>query len=249
MRSKTVRVLCLCVALGAMLALSGCGWWDKFWGRDTMMKRATPEDLYAQGYELYQDGKYEKAIEAFRRVRESYPLNPVAIMAELGIADSYFSNEQYADAEVSYSEFVDLHPTNPNVPYVLYQIGMCHFNQMQTVDRDQTETVKAKNAFERLVARFPGSKFAFLGEKKLKECRQQLAEHEFYVGYFYFNMKKYQAAIKRFEGISKNYDNLGLDYKVNYFLAESKKLWEKEKSETRTAIEQDPASVITTPVE
>jgi len=210
-----------------LTSLTGCAWWDSLWGKEPRV-RQTPEGLYQRGFEYYKKGDYKKAIETFSRVRDEYPLNPVALMAELGIADSYFENEQYVDAEVAYNSFVELHPTNPNVPYAMFQLGMCHYHQMQTIDRDQTETVKARKEFERLMARFPQSKFAIMGEKNLREVKQRLAEHEFYVGEFYYRTKKYEAALKRFEGIQRDYANLGLDYKTNRFIEETKQRLKEE---------------------
>ncbi len=231
-----------------LFTASGCAWWDKMWGRGEERVK-TPDSLYSRGKEYYDKKDYDKAIEAFRRVKEEYPLSQLAIMAELGIADSYFSDEKFVDAQVFYGEFIELHPINQSVPYAMYQVGMCHFNQMETIDRDQTETVKARAAFERLITRFPNSKFSFLAEKKLRECKERLAEHEFYVGHFYFKTKKYYAAMRRFEGIAKNYPNLGLDYKVNYFHAESKRLWEKEKLEKKEPAKEDVGGIIRAPVE
>ena len=210
-----------------LTSLTGCAWWDSLWGKEPRV-RQTPEGLYQRGFEYYKKGDYKKAIETFSRVRDEYPLNPVALMAELGIADSYFENEQYVDAEVAYNSFVELHPTNPNVPYAMFQLGMCHYHQMQTIDRDQTETVKARKEFERLMARFPQSKFAIMGEKNLREVKQRLAEHEFYVGEFYYRTKKYEAALKRFEGIQRDYANLGLDYKTSRFIEETKQRLKEE---------------------
>ena len=210
-----------------LTSLTGCAWWDSLWGKEPRV-RPTPEGLYQRGFEYYKKGDYKKAIETFSRVRDEYPLNPVALMAELGIADSYFENEQYVDAEVAYNSFVELHPTNPNVPYAMFQLGMCHYHQMQTIDRDQTETVKARKEFERLMARFPRSKFAIMAEKNLREVKQRLAEHEFYVGEFYYRTKKYEAALKRFEGIQRDYANLGLDYKTNRFIEETKQRLKEE---------------------
>ncbi|MGZ6223286.1 MAG: outer membrane protein assembly factor BamD, partial [Syntrophales bacterium] len=69
----------------------------------------------------------------------------------------------------------------------------------------------------------PNSKFSLMAEKTLRECKKNLAEHEFYVGYFYFKKKQYKSAMKRFEIIAKDYSNLGLDYKLAYFLGETKK--------------------------
>ncbi len=204
-----------------LLSLNGCAWWDKLWGSEPRV-RQTPEGLYQSGVEQYKKGDYKKAIATFMRVRDEYPLNPIALQAELGIGDSYFENEQYIDAEVAYGSFVELHPTNPNVPYAMFQLGMCHYHQMQTIDRDQTETLKARKEFERLIARFPQSKFAIIAEKNLREVKQRQAEHEFYIGEFYYRTKKYEAALKRFEAIQRDYANLGIDYKTNRYIEETK---------------------------
>lgn len=206
------------VFLIATFLLSGCAWWKK-----QELPKNNPEALYQKGHEDFQKGHYEKAIQSFQRLKEEYPLSELAIRAELGVADANFSNEEYGYAEMAYNDFVNLHPANDNLSYVMYQIGMCHYKQLSTIDRDQTETWKALKAFEKLIARFPTSKFSFLAEKKTKECKIRLAEHEYYVGEIYFKMKKYKAALKRFEHIIKNYSHLGLDYKVNFIIEETRK--------------------------
>jgi outer membrane protein assembly factor BamD len=177
--------------------LSGCKMWLP-WEKGADMTRATPEGLYQQGLEKYQNGDYKKAVELFQRVKEEYPLSPLAIMAEMGIADAYFSDKQYLEANLAYGEILNLHPTNENLPYVMYQIGMCHFNEITTIDRDPSEALKAIQEFERLMARFPGSKFSFMAEKMTRNCRKTLGEQEFHVGEFYFNIKEYRAALHRF---------------------------------------------------
>jgi outer membrane protein assembly factor BamD len=69
-----------------------------------------------------------------------------------------------------------------------------------------------------------------MAEKLIRECKQKLAEQEFYVGQFYFKQKKYQAALARFETVARDYANIGLDYKVEYFINETKvKIAEEEK--------------------
>jgi outer membrane protein assembly factor BamD len=194
--------------------------------------RSAPESLYQKGQQYYLKGKYKKSIEAFQKLREEYPLSKYTISAEMGIADSYFSTGDYISAESYYNDFVDFHPTNENLPYVMYQIGLCHYSQMLGIDRDQTETRRAKDAFEKLISRFPSSKFSFMAEKKLRDTRKRIGEHEFYVGQFYFNRKNYEAALRRFEVVSKEYANLGMDYKVSYFISETTKRLAEKKSKT-----------------
>jgi len=194
------------------------------------MVKNVPEALYARGASEFQDGYYKKAREYFTRLKDEHPLHSLAILAELGIADSFFTDKQYMEAENAYNEFLNMHPNNENIPYVLYQLGMCHYNLKGTIDRDQTETIKARIEFERLITRFPDSKFSVAAGKLLRECKQEIAEQEFYVGRFYFKQKKYQAALGRFENIARNYANIGLDYKIEYYINETKrKLAEEEK--------------------
>jgi len=228
MMRKREAILLLLVVL--ILTTTGCGWVKGLFQKKDMT-RGTPEALYAQGYEDFQEGRYEKAAEAFQRFKEVYPLSPLAILAELGIADAHFMNETYSEAETAYTDFYNMHPTNENIPYILYQVGMCHYKQMPTIDRDQSEALRARKDFERLIARFPNSKFAFLAEKRLRETRQHLAEHEFYVGEFYFRTKQYRAALRRFEGIARDYQGLGLDFKLNWYLSETKKLAARQEAE------------------
>jgi outer membrane protein assembly factor BamD len=220
-RNLILRIIILLSFL--VCCFSGCS----FFKKEPQVK-GSPEALYARGSVEFGKGSYKKAREFFTRLKDEYPLNQLAILAELGIADSFYTDKEYVEAESSYSEFFNMHPTNENIPYVLYQLGMCHYYQRATIDRDQTETIKARKEFERLIARFPESKFSLAAEKLLRECKQEQAEHEFYVGQFYFRQKKYEAALKRFETIARSYSNIGLDYKLEYYIDETKRKMAEE---------------------
>ena len=226
-----IRIIVLTIIM--LFFVAGCQL--SFFKKDAMVK-GTPDGLYSRGALEYQNGNYKKAREYFTRLREEYPMHNLAVLADMGIADSYFSdrgyfgNKDYLEAETAYNDFVTLHPTNENVPYAIYQAGMCHYNQIEAIDRDQTETVKARKEFEKLIARYPESKFATIAERLLLVCKQKQAEHEFYVGKFYFTQKKYKAALARFENIVRDFANIGLDYKVEYLISETKiKIAEEEK--------------------
>jgi outer membrane protein assembly factor BamD len=220
-RSKRLNIIVITVIVSIVC---GCG----LWGTQPM-RLNSPEAIYQNGYDAYHKENYKKAIESFQRVQEEYPLSKLAILAELGVADSHFSNEEYGEAEMAYEDFMNLHPTNENLPYIMYQISMCHYKQMSGIDRDQSETLKAKETLENLITRYPSSKFSFMGEKRLRECKKRLGEHELYVGHFYFVQEKYKAALRRFETAAREYANVGLDYRLNYLIGETKKrIAEKE---------------------
>lgn len=231
MKLKNVSII-----LAFLLICSGCSFNLDMINKDNIMSffkrsqpvRNTPEALYSRGTSEYQNGNYKKAQSFYTRLKEEYPLHELSVLATLGIADSYFSRKEYPDAQTAYRDFTTFYPTNENVPYALYQLGMCHFLEIDAVDRDQTELINAKREFDKLVARFPQSKFSILAEKKIRECKTKMAEHEFYIGNFYFKQKKYAAALQRFEVIAREYPGVGLDLKVESYIEETKKRLEAE---------------------
>lgn len=212
------RFIPVLLLLLLVLFAVGCGA-----GRRGGTVKASPEGIYHRANQEYQKGRYTQAIEYFQKLTDEYPLSELAVLAKIGIGDSHFSIKEYPEAARVYNEFIFLHPNNEYLPYAMYQLGLCHYNQLQEIDRDQTETLKAKIQFESLITRFPESKFSFLAQKHLKESNKRLAEREFYVGLYYFDRKNFQAAIKRFELIKRDYPNVGLDHKVDYYLEQTRK--------------------------
>jgi len=236
MFGKMLRLKTCLLILLLCLICSGCSLFNIFGKHDPA--KLTPEGLYARASVEFNNGRYKKAQEFFLRLKEEYPLHDLAILAKIGIADSLYSDKEYVEAENAYSEFISLHPVNENIPYALFQLGMCHYNQIGDIDRDQTETIQARKEWEKLVARYPESKFSAMAEKLIRECKQKLAEHEFYVAKFYLRQKKYQAALSRFEELARVYPNVGLDYKIEYYINETKAKIAEEKQLERKKIEK-----------
>ena len=235
---KIIRLKIVLLALLLPLIFSGCSYINIFNKPETA--KVSPEVLYSQASAEYKDGHYKKAQESYLKLKEEYPLHELAILAEIGIANSLYSDKEYAEAENAYRDFVSLHPTNENVPYALYQLGMCHYNEIGDIDRDQTDTIKAKKEWEKLVARYPENKYSAMAEKLILECKQKLAENEFYVGRFYLKQKKYKAALSRFEKVARDYANVGLDYKIEYYMNETKiKIAEEEKLKLKKEAEKE----------
>jgi outer membrane protein assembly factor BamD len=163
------------------------------------------EELAEKGMESFEEEDYSDALKAFNTLKERYPYSRYAILAELKVADAHFYREEYPEAIGAYEDFVQLHPKNEAIPYVKYQIGVCYYEQMLSIDRDQTPTRLAILSFERLLKEHYDSAYASEATKKINDCRKLLAEHELYVGRFYYKSKHYSAALGRFEGVLTGY--------------------------------------------
>jgi outer membrane protein assembly factor BamD len=172
-------------------------------------KKVEPADVLAQkGMEYFEEEEYKDALQAFTSLKERYPYSRYAILAELKVADAHFYRHEYPEAVSAYEDFIQLHPKNEAIPYVLYQIGACYYEQLLTADRDQTPTHQAILAFERLLKQHPDSAYALKARGRILDCRHLLAEHELYVANFYYKSKHYGAALGRYQGLLAGYSDV-----------------------------------------
>lgn len=141
------------IFLAGLLVFSGCSLFKP-------KKEKTAQELADKGMAEYSDKNYRVAIDTFSDLKNWYPFSKYAILADLKIADSYYELEEYDEAVHAYSEFENLHPRNEAVPEVVYKTGLCYFNQIDTIDRDQSNASKALNTFNRLLQQFPDSEFS-----------------------------------------------------------------------------------------
>ena len=199
--------------------LGGCSLWNRFFGSD---EEKNANELMAEGMNDLGSGRYESAAEAFQNIRDRYPYSQYAVTAELKMADALFEKTDYDQAYDAYDEFEKLHPKNKDIPYVMYQKGMCNFLQMRTIDREQSHTLKAREAFELLVRKYPRSEYAAKAQKNIRKCIIYLAEHELQVGHFYFRMGYYRAALARYQYIIKNYPDLGQYHEAMEYISKCK---------------------------
>jgi len=191
----------------SIFVFTGCAWFET--------KEEKPaQELANDGIDYFRDRDYRKAIESFEKLKDWYPFSKYAILAELKIADAHFSLEEYEDAIFAYEAFESLHPRNEAIPYVIYQVGLCYFKQIDTIDRDQTTAKKALDTFRRLKKQFPKSPYARNAGSRIKKCLKSLAGHELYVGLFYFKSKHYKAALNRFKSVLVNYPDVGVHKKA-----------------------------------
>ena len=164
------------------------------------------QELAKNGMDEYTEKNYKKSIVYFGKLRDWYPFSKFAKLAELKIADAHYHLKEYDDAIVAYEEFEELHPKNEAIPYVIQQIGNCHFEQLDTIDRDQTPALKAIETYERLIKNYPDDPLAKEVVEKIRICQKSLAENQLYIGNFYYRTKHYKSALARFESVASKWN-------------------------------------------
>ena len=185
-----------------LLSAGGCGWFSSSTKEEP---EQSADALIQEGLDAYELKKYERATEAFQRLKDRFPYSQYAVLAELKLADSYYLNKDYELAATSYKEFEKMHPTNEVIAYVVFMQGMSYFKQMPTIDRDQSKALLAVQEFDRFSKGHPQSEYFTQANINREEAQKNIVAHEFYIGEFYLKKGNYLAALGRFEGIVKQY--------------------------------------------
>jgi outer membrane protein assembly factor BamD len=152
-----------------------------------------------------QDKSYDIAIMDYQKLLEEYPFSDYSEEAQLKIGQAQYLNKQYAEAIASFQDFQRMHPTNPNLVLTEYYTALAYMDQMGSNDRDQRAAENAEAHLQSVLARYPDSPYAEEAKKKLKECREGLANHEFSIAKFYLIWTNPVGAEARLRRLLENY--------------------------------------------
>jgi len=200
--TPALRAVC-CAAF--LLLLSGCG------GSDTPKPGApgippAPVDvLYNHGIDALNAQRYQTAADQFTSVEENYPYSEWATKAQLMLGYSQYLQQNYTEALATIGRYIQLHPASRDIAYAYYLRALCYYEQIEDVQRDQDNTLKAIAALRQVVDRFPGTAYARDARLKIDLARDHLAGHEMAIGLFYEHQHLYEAAIGRYQRVVEDF--------------------------------------------
>jgi outer membrane protein assembly factor BamD len=189
------------LALALPLALSACASGDDEPG---YVERPVGE-LYNTAMDALLAEEYEEAAGLFDEVERQHPYSTWASKAQLMAAYAHYQDNQYTEAVNALDRFIELHPGNRDIAYAYYLRGLCYYEQISDVRRDQSMTLQARDALREVTNRFPDSTYARDAELKLDLTEDHLAGKEMTVGRYYLRKGHYLAAINRFKQVIEEY--------------------------------------------
>ncbi|MQA29929.1 MAG: outer membrane protein assembly factor BamD, partial [Luteitalea sp.] len=180
--------------------------------------------LFDRGDEALKEKKWLTAREYFKQVNETYTQSPLRPDAKLAIGDTYLgegSVEALVLAIGEFQEFLSFYPTHARADYAQYKLGMAHFRQMRSPQRDQTETRDTIRDFEAFLTRYPNSSLTPEVQARLREARDRLSTSEYEIGRFYYRIRWYPGAIDRLTGLLESDPEFTARDGAYFYLAES----------------------------
>lgn len=213
---RPLRHLTMALTCAAAMALAGCSS-----DEDALFQvEGSAEELYNKALAKVAGGEIEKAPPLFDEVERQHPYSSLATRSQLMSAWALYQSNNYGAAINALDRFVELNPAHPDVDYALYIKAQSYYEQIVDVERDAGMTLLAKEAFEALLNRFPDSKYGRDAKLKIDLTNSHLAGKEMAVGRFYLNRGHYDAAIRRFATVVRDYDQSNQTPEALYRLVE-----------------------------
>lgn len=156
-------------------------------------------ELYNEASDSLESRTFRQAASLFDEVERQHPYSVWATKAQIMSAYASYQNNDYDDAIVALDRFIQLHPANRDVPYAYYLKGLCYYEQISDVARDQQMTLLAQSTLRELITRYPRSEYARDAKIKLDLTSDHLAGKEMEIGRYYLRQGHYLAAINRFK--------------------------------------------------
>ena len=163
-------------------------------------------EAYKEGKESLEGGDVLYAAKKFNEAEKLFPQSEWAPRSALMAAYSYYAQDYYNDAKAELERFIKIYPYHQNLDYAYYLIAIVYYEQIVDEKKDTESIINAKKSFESVVEKFPNSDYAIDAKFKLDLIEDLLASKEMYIGRYYFEKKKWIAAINRFRTVVDKYE-------------------------------------------
>ena len=163
-------------------------------------------EAYQEGMNYLESGDALYAASKFNEAELLFPQSEWAPKSALMAAYSYYSQNYHKDAIAELNRFLKVYPKNKNLDYAYYLLGISYYEQIVDEKKDLQSIIKAKQYFEIVVKDYPKTSYALDSEFKIDLINDLLASKEMYIGRYYFEKKKWIAAINRFKTVVDDYE-------------------------------------------
>nr|WP_262422420.1 outer membrane protein assembly factor BamD [Brevundimonas denitrificans] len=188
--------------LAATTALSACAGRND---RPQLAYEERPVDLlYNAGYQRLERERWLDAVAYFQEVERQHPYSEWSRRAILMQMYAFYRQGRYQDAIAAADRFIQLYPGSPSASYAFYMKGVCYFEQIVDVGRDQAATGQALLALRDVARRYPDTPYAADALIKIDMVNDQLAGKEMAIGRWYQRQEQPLAAINRYRTVIDN---------------------------------------------
>ena len=210
---RSAPLLKFALLLPLLLAVGACSIFHHG-PRDTL-NNMTVEQLYQRAHKLSQQGNWGTAETVYQKLISRFPYGAYNEQAQIELAYAQYKDDKYEDAYATINDFIKTYPTQKHIAYAYYLRALINFDRTESgVQKlakvgpsrfDQGYALQSFDDFNTLTARFPSTRYAADARARMIYLRNQLAQSELNVAYYYLQRKAYVASADRAKYIVAHY--------------------------------------------
>src|SRR5579875_2071337 len=100
---------------------------------DENIAKIPVEQLYNQGLDALNAGRYKLATKRFDQLQSNYPYSAWAASAQLMDAYAQYASGKFSDSAATLDRFIQLHPTSKDIAYAYYLRALDFYEQIVDV--------------------------------------------------------------------------------------------------------------------
>ena len=162
-------------------------------------------DLYKAGMNNLKKREFSDAVDRFTELEIQHPYSQWATKGQLMAGFAHYKANEYEEAILTLSKFIELNPTHESIPYAMYLKAYSYFERMPDVNLDQRLSNRAVEEFSELINKHPKSKYAKKSLTHIQTLNNHLAASEVKIAKFYQSQGYFLSSIKRYKNVLKNY--------------------------------------------
>lgn len=205
---KIQRLLIVAVAL---LLFSACSEYQE------VLNKGTAEQQYKAATELFEEGKYAKAIALFEKVIPSYGRKPQMERIQYMVAMSNYRTKSYELAAYYFNRFMSNYPSSSKIEEVTFLTAHSYYLDTPKYSRDQKDTQTALQSLQNFIDKYPNSDKIEEANKYFEDLSFRLEKKSFEVAKQYYHIEDYKAAIVAFENFASEHVGSGLKEEALYY--------------------------------
>ncbi len=147
---------------------------------------------------------YDKAKEMFEEIVKRAPFHKLAPLAQFNVGQALEKAGKPSEALSAYQEVITRYPSDAIADDAQYQIGYVQFHEAQDGSYDQSAKLKAREAFEDFVNRYPASEKVAQAKLNIQALSGSDVKGTIEVARFYDKTKNYKAAVVYYNEVIRN---------------------------------------------
>jgi outer membrane protein assembly factor BamD len=160
-----------------------------------VLNKGNTDDQYKMATKLYEDAKYNKAIQLFEKVIPKYQRKPQLERIQFMVAEANYKTKNYDLASYYFNRFIGNYPNSSKLEEASFLVAHSYYLASPKSSLDQSDTDKALSAFQTFIDKYPTSEKITEANQYYDELTNRLERKAFDNARLYYKTENYKAAL------------------------------------------------------